>query len=186
MASRTSNVACTVVLAGLLALGISACDAPSALAPRHTSGPLAPNFDEDAGDGSTDCPPGVPAWDCVPLTQAERTEIWWDVQQGVKWYIGICASIGSHLQDFVATGDVRKYNRPTFGGPVGFYQEIAPSTGVRQISYDLIYHQGWNSERTRTFLHEGTHSFRNMGSQIDSWDPLGPGAFWVENNCFNW
>lgn len=120
------------------------------------------------------------------MTQAERTELWWGVQNGMKWWNATCASIGNHLQDFISTGDVRKYHRPTFGGPVGFYQEIAPGTGVRQISYDLIYHQGWPDERTRTFMHEGTHSFRNMGNEIDTWDPIGPGTLWVENNCFNW
>jgi len=90
------------------------------------------------------------------------------------------------VQDFVSTGDVRKYHRPAFASPVGYYQEFAPGTGQRQISYDLIYHQGWDSERTRTFLHEATHSYRNMGNEIDSWDPLGTGTYWVENNCFNW
>lgn len=44
------------------------------------------------GDGSYDCPVEVPPEDCDPATQQERTDLWWDLQIGIRWDIEDCAS----------------------------------------------------------------------------------------------
>jgi hypothetical protein len=75
MASRIRTSARLLLLGGALVL--AACDASRPVAPAPISVPTGPNRDDDVGDGSSDCPPGVPASDCVPLSQAERQVIWW-------------------------------------------------------------------------------------------------------------
>ena len=191
MASRMKRVGQAVVFAGWIVLAVAACDGRSPLAPARESFPTAASLDDDVGDGSQACPPGISLVDCEFLTQQERQELWWDIQNGVKWFNSTCAAIGARAQDFVLYGDIRKYDgtqirisNPNFA--VGYWQLHFYMTGLPQISYDRVYTQGWTSERTRIIMHEATHDYRQMGDLADSWDPLGPGTYWIENNCYNY
>ena len=189
MTARSRTIAWSLVVAVCAALTVAGCDAANPVAPAPAAFPSAPNTDdEDIGDGDA-CPSIVPPEDCVPLTQAERQQLWWDIQNGIKWWNGPCGNLGAHLQDFVTYRDIRKYaiNRnfwPSWA--VGFWDPQDRYTGAPQISFDWAYHQGWPSEAVKTLMHEATHSYRGMGSLAHSYDPVGPGTYWVEDQCINW
>jgi hypothetical protein len=115
------------------------------------------------GDGSADCPDGVPPEDCVPVTQQQRTDLWWDLQIGIRWEIEDCANIGYQMQDFVLTGDVRVYPDPTHTLDWGQWQIRG---GFEQISFNAdVFTQGWSHERLPTAIHEGYHHWAGGGSE---------------------
>jgi hypothetical protein len=106
----------------------------------------------------------VPPEDCDPATQQERTDLWWDLQIGIRWDIEDCASIGYAMQDFVLTGDVRVYPDPNHNLDWGEWQIRG---GFEQISFNHdVFTQGWASERLPTAIHEGYHHWTYGGSEL--------------------
>lgn len=127
-------------------------------APGTSMGPVAtPHFEVLEEDDAYDCPRQVPANECVSLTQAERTSLWWDVQVGVKWEIQACKDVGLAIQDFVLYGNVRKWPDQRYPYWNGAYRHPSLIRTARVSLNDKLFGQGWTTERTRTTMHEGFH-----------------------------
>lgn len=165
----------TVIVALIVAV---ACDGLEPAGPNGAGAITRPGF--EVGTGETNCPEEVPEADCIPLTWQERQTLWWDLDVGIKWYEPACFDVGEQLQDFVLTGDVRKWPEGKAGTTIGFW-ELVGVNPVDQISFDeKLFRQGWMSERTLTAIHEGFHLHRQGGSEF------GPdGARYFASFCIN-
>jgi hypothetical protein len=173
------------VLAACLTVAVTVgCGVTNPVAPTDRSFPSAPNLtsSDDIGDGGN-CPPDATA--CDTVTTAERQDLYWDLQNAVKWWDQDCARIGQHMQDTVLNADIRKFPpiaaRP---GVTGNWEAVGPA-GREQISYRSdLWQSGWFSERVLTSIHEGTHSY--WGTGLNHTYALGWGTYWAEDNCFNY
>jgi hypothetical protein len=47
------------------------------------------------------------------MDPGQRQNLWFDIQNGIKWYTQECASIGYAAQDFANSGDLRTWNDPS-------------------------------------------------------------------------
>jgi hypothetical protein len=86
---------------------LSSCDKDPVAVADGLSGSR-PAF--NVGDPDYQCPRQVHPDDCEELTASERQDLWVDIEFGIKWYDPNCAAVGEAMQDFVLTGDVRKYD----------------------------------------------------------------------------
>jgi hypothetical protein len=188
MATSINLGARVTVLVGCLTIAVAVgCSVPNPVAPTDRPFPSAPSLTstDDVDDGTTDCPPD--ATSCDTVTTAERQSLWWDVQQGVKWWDPDCAAIGYHMQDKVLHGDIRKF--PTIAARpwvTGSWQPVPNVAGADQISFRSdLWSSAWTSERLLTAIHEGVHSYHRGGS-FDHTYAVGFGTYWAEDNCFNY
>lgn len=81
------------------------------------------------------------------------------------------------MQDFVETGDVRKYD--DFDNMVTRGSWVLYTDGRVRISYNKsLWSQGWQTERLFTSMHEGKHNADGGGTE--------EAAQVFEANCVNW
>lgn len=181
MASRTNAVAPTLTLmfSVCIAIAATACEVTNPVAPGSPSVHPSATYGSDQSTDAADCPPDVAPADCQPLSQTERQTLWWDVQQGIKWWDENCAAIGTKIQDQITTGDMRKF--PSASAWYGYWREQANSGSQVSIRSDRL---GWYDTRLNTMLHEGVH-VRWYNNYFAHTYALG-GTFWAENNCVNW
>lgn len=154
-----------VLASGLLAVAVAGCATQDSLGPP----PLAsPSF--NVGSGAADCPEEVPAEDCVELTQSERQGLWWDIEHGVQWWNEDCVQLGEYMQDFALTGDMRKWPDSLFPDWLGLWQVMEDQHHQISIN-DVLYGQGWESERILTLIHEAYHSMHSSDDEYaaESW-----------------
>lgn len=169
--TRFSKASRVLLLVGLASIITSACDTPSftSVEPPSDPGSRAVLYDD------MDCPPQVYTWQCEPLNQQERDDLYWDLMQGIRWEEPGCSAVGFHIIDFIQYGDVRKFQDFDNVVTTGYWQKF--SDGSERISFNSRI-MGWRSERTATALHEGWHSHSRGGDES--------GAYSFENQCINW
>ena len=93
-----------VVLALAGSVFTMSCSRREVLAPRFVSPPpFRTAVEEEA------CPDDVAPEDCRAATEAERYDLWWDIQVSVKWYLESCAAIGYAMQEMASTGVIKVY-----------------------------------------------------------------------------
>jgi hypothetical protein len=122
----------------------------------------------------------VPENECVPFTQAERDQIYWEVLTNVCWDIAQCANIDNKAVDWALYGDLRKYPMmwSYYTGNWTLYTNGAQRIGIRSDQM-LTY-----ADRMENILHESTHSYFGAGDSAHSYALYYPA--WTEGNCINW
>ena len=157
--------------------GSAICATLAACGDRQNTLVTEPRLDYYHDDtGEAECPDYVPEEECLPMDPGQRQSLWFDIQNGIKWYTQECADIGYAAMDFVNTGDMRTWNDPSSPW-TAFWSKANAQRGQRvAIRRDRM---SWQSLRLRDMMHEGTHSFYQDGQSVED------AASWVEYNCLN-
>jgi hypothetical protein len=160
---------------GWLTLGIVACGRQDVTEPSvdsHFRGPALNVLSNEY------CPVEVPPEDCRAMSQAQREDMWWDLELGVQWWDQDCATAGRQMQDFVLNGDMRVYTDFDNMVTVGWWGRFT-DTGHEVIGINSgLWGQGWQGQRLNTGIHEGVHKWRRGGGETEA------GHF--ADYCINW
>jgi hypothetical protein len=162
------------VVNALLASGAVALSALLACSDQHSTGPnraaIEPIGDVLRTTSAEDCPEEIPPEDCRLATMGERSDLWWSIEFHTNWAIPVCADIGNLMQDYAYSIQNLRIFPYSLSNPLtaGTW---TPGTGgsTRGLSFaDVLFGQGWSSERGKTALHEGHHAFYGGSAEDDA------------------
>jgi hypothetical protein len=165
MSTQRRTIWCVTLLGMATQIGALACSSEQVTGPRTQSAQLdRPLSTVQYGDW--ECPWYIPPEDCEPLTSDEKSTLYWDIENGIQWWKSWCAEVGEEMQDFVMYGDARKWHLEN-DGTMGIWQLF--NNGNERVSLnDVLFQQGWHSQRLYTLIHEGHHLLYNSDHEGDA------------------
>ena len=158
------------VVYSLLVSGAVALSALVACSDQHSTSPDRALM-EPIGDVLRtigDCPVQVPPEDCREMTTQERSDLYWAIHDHVNWALPVCADVGNYMKDYAfSLQDLRMWPNAAYQYDWGRWRGVGGQTA--RISFnDILFGQGWASERAKTAMHEGHHAVYYASEEDDA------------------